>query len=844
MDDFSTSCIHQLFERQVELSPDQIAVVFKESTLTYSELNEKANQLASFLKFKGIKPDDLVGICVNRSLEMIIALLAILKAGGAYVPFDPDYPEERLSFIAEDTGIDLLLTQSDLVAGLPALNCEFFKLDTDWKKLSSYQKTNTVSEVKAENLAYVIYTSGSTGIPKGVMMQHDSVVNQLVWIVQYLQLNNTDIILQQTSISFDVSVLELFEGLISGGKLIIAKPDGHRDNLYIIDLIRLQNITTMHLSPSVLQILMDTSGFDQCVSLRRVCSAGEALPISIANNFSNRNDASLFNMYGPTEAAVITTSSPINTKLNSKSVPIGKAVNNTQIYILDENYQPVSEGEVGELYIGGVQVARGYLNRPELTQERFIKGLFHQNEDEQLYKTGDRARYLADGDIEYLGRVDHQIQLRGARIEPGEIETRLIQHPDIKNALVVLREGQFNNQFLVAYLISDTSINNSEIRSFLGLTLTSSVIPSAFVILKEFPLTINGKVDRKALPEPHYYRSKTDKNYTAPKNDTEDSLSRLWSELLKLDDSGIHDNFFEWGGDSLLAVELTHRMEAVLKIDLPIMYIFENPTIAKILGNLTSLNQRHNFSSLEKIQVKGEKRPLFYIGTTKNARNLSIALDDDQPIYGLNIFGTREAANPDLPISIEIIAEQFLTEIQKIQPSGPYQIASFCSDTLIAFEIAQRILKEDQSVSLFATIDTVWNEDPKNITSTEQLLNLSSYINFSLLRHKLINTIKKIKKMITEKHEANPNRELVVKHQKFLIKFKDAQQAYVPKKYAGKIVSFLSQEYLLKYSATGLDHFTVNKEDQKEYIINGFHDSLFERPYLDNLSDLLKLYLK
>jgi amino acid adenylation domain-containing protein len=839
MDDFSTSCIHQLFEHQAARTPDQIALIFEGTTLSYAELNNKANQLAHYLQDKGVKPETLVGICVNRSLDMMVALLAILKAGGAYVPFDPDYPQERLSFIAEDTGIDLLITQSDLTAGLPVFNCELYTLDTDSQQLSAYPTSNAVSDVKAENLAYVIYTSGSTGIPKGVMMQHDSVSNQLMWIAQYLQINNTDIILQQTSISFDVSVLELFEGLISGGKLVIAKPDGHRDNLYIIDLIQSQNITTMHLSPSVLKILMDTSGFDQSVSLRQVCSAGEALPVSIANNFSNRSNASLFNMYGPTEAAVIATSSPITKKINRNSVPIGKAVNNTQLYILDENYQLVSEGEVGELYIGGIQVARGYLNRPELTQERFIKGLFNQK---QLYKTGDRARYLANNDIDYLGRVDHQIQLRGNRIEPGEIETRLIQHPDIKNALVVLREGQFNNQYMVAYLISDTSINNSEIRAFLALTLISSMIPSAFVTLKEFPLTINGKVDRQALPEPHYYRSRTDKDFTAARNDSEQSLSTLWSELLSLQDVGIHDNFFEWGGDSLLAVELTHQMETILKLNLPIMYIFENPTIVAILANLESLDQRVNYSSLVNVQLKGSKTPLFYIGTTGYASNLATVLADDQPIYGLNVFGVPEAVNPDLPVTIEIIAKQFLADIRKIQPIGPYQIASFCADTVMAYELAQQLYQQGQSVSLFATIDTVWNEDPNNIMNTGQPFAIARYLNLPLLMHKLLSRIKTIKK----KHFVTQNisNDLKEKHRQFIIKFNNAQRTYVPKKYAGKIISFLSQEYLQNFNKTNLETFTINKEDHKEYIINGFHDSLFERPYLDDLADHLKRSLQ
>ncbi|OUR74540.1 hypothetical protein A9Q78_00375 [Methylophaga sp. 41_12_T18] len=843
MQGFNDYCIHQLFERQVGLSPNEIAVVFQENSITYKELNDKANQLAHFLQDNGVKPETLVGICVNRSLDMMIALLAILKSGGAYVPFDPDYPQDRLTFISEDTDIDLLITQSQLIDGLPTLNCELFKLDSDWEKISHYPTANVISDVKAKNLAYVIYTSGSTGVPKGVMMQHDSVVNQLMWIVQYLSLNNTDIILQQTSISFDVSVLELFEGLISGGKLVIAKPDGHRNNLYIIDLIRVNNITTMHLSPSVLQILMDTSGFDQCVSLRQVCSAGESLPVSIANNFANRNNAALFNMYGPTEAAVITTSFPITTKLHSNSVPIGKAVNSTQIYILDDNYKSVPEGEIGEIFIGGIQVARGYLNRPELTKERFIKGLLNRK-DEQLYKTGDRGRFLPDGDIEYLGRADYQIQLRGTRIEPGEIETRLIQHPDIKNALVVLREGQFNNQYMVAYLISESSISNRELRAFLNITLTSSMIPSAFVILEEFPLTINGKVDRQALPEPHYQRSKKDKTYIAPRNETEKILSILWSKLLKLEDSSIDDNFFEWGGDSLLAVELTHLMEPILDVELPIMYIFDNPTIVEVMNNLDSLNQKGSFSPLEKIQVKGDKKPLFYIGTTGYAHNLSTVLGEEQPIYGLNIFGSREALNPGLPVSIEIIAEQFLYEIQKTQPDGPYQIASFCSDTILAFEIAQQVLKKGHSVSLFATIDTVWNEDSENGTDSKQSLHLSSYFNLPILRHKVVKQFKKIKKTVSGKNQVIPNSKLVEKHQKFLLQFKKAQQDYVPKKYAGSIVSFLSQEYLAKYNSTGLNNFIVKKEDHKEYIINGFHDSLFERPYLNNLSDLLELHLK
>jgi len=831
----STACIHQLFERQVELSPDAIAVVFEGRSFGYAELNERANQLASYLQFKGVKPDTLVGICVNRSLEMMVALLAILKAGGAYVPFDPNYPQARLAFIADDTGIELLLTQHDLLDTSATLGCETFKLDTDWAELASYSTKNVVSAVSADHLAYVIYTSGSTGVPKGVMMQHDSVVNQLQWMVQYLQLNTADIVLQQTSISFDVSVLELFESLISGGKLIIAKPDGHRDTLYLVELIRSQKVTTMHLSPSMLQVYIDTDNFDSCVSLRQVCCAGEALPVSIANNFMNSSRGSLYNMYGPTEAAVIATSFAITAEVSGLSVSIGKPVNNTQIFILDDNHQPVADGEVGELYIGGVQLARGYLNREELTAERFIKGCSHLTKTGAIYKTGDLAEFLADGDIDYLRRVDHQIQLRGNRVEPGEIESCLRQHPGIENALVILQ----NDQYIAAYLVTNKPINNSEIRNFLGLTLPSYMLPSAFVTLKTFPLTINGKVDREALPEALNCRSKTDEDYRAPSNDREYELSKIWACQLQLDDCGIHDDFFAWGGNSLLAVKLTHQMEAVLSKELPIMYIFDNPTIAGVLQNIDSLNQLNDSSSLVKVRVNGDKKPLFYIGTTNYAHKLKAVLADDQPIYGLNIFGVKEAVNPDLPVTIEMIAQQFLAKIQKVQPTGPYQMASFCSDTLIAYEIAQQILQAGQSVSMFATIDTVWNEDPDK----ETLLNRLSYVTFSLVKHRFINSLKRFSKRLIESNKASADGELLTQYQRFLINFESAKQAYTPQKYAGEIVSFLSQEYSRKYNSTGLADFVINREDHQEYIINGFHDSLFEKPYLNDWVRILSTHL-
>ncbi len=445
-------CLHQLIDEQVERSPDAIAVIFNQQQLTYRELNNRANQLARYLQSLGVKADSLVGICVERSLEMVIGILGIIKAGGAYIPLDSSYPEERLAFMMEDANVDVLLTQQNLVAHLPLFNTKTIYLDSDWTTIAQFSYSNPELNVTPNNLAYMIYTSGSTGKPKGALNEHRGICNRLLWMQATYQLNSSDRILQKTPFSFDVSVWEFFWTLISGACLVIAKPEGHKDPNYLIKIIKEQQITTLHFVPSMLHILLETADLSHCTSIRRVICSGEVLPYSLQQRFFAQTSAELHNLYGPTEAAIDVSywQCKANSKLNV--VPIGRPVANTQLYILDSQGQPTAIGVAGELHIGGVQVGRGYHNRPELTTEKFIPNPFSEG---RLYRTGDLARYLPDGEIEYIGRIDTQIKLHGFRIELGEIETALIEQSTVKQAVVLVYEDKFGDKQLVSYIVAN-----------------------------------------------------------------------------------------------------------------------------------------------------------------------------------------------------------------------------------------------------------------------------------------------------------------------------------------------------------------------------------------------------
>ncbi|PYS88536.1 MAG: hypothetical protein DMF64_20235, partial [Acidobacteria bacterium] len=580
--------LHQMFEAQAERTPDAVALVFEDRHLTYRQLDEQANQLAHHLRALGVCAETRVGIMLERSLEMVTGLLAILKAGGAYVPLDPDYPQERLAFMLADAEVPVLLTHSHQLPRLAIRPRHVVCVDQDWPDIARQSKTRPACKVCADNLAYVIYTSGSTGKPKGAMNTHAAIYNRLCWMQEAYQLTAADHVLQKTPFSFDVSVWEFFWPLATGARLVLARPGGHRDSAYLVELIRREQITTLHFVPPMLQVFLDEAGVETCTSLRRVICSGEALPRELQERFFARlNGPELHNLYGPTEAAVDVTAWACEPTDNHTSVPIGRPIANTQIYLLDEHYGLVPVGVSGELYIGGVQLARGYHRRAELSAERFIPNPFGGTPGARLYRTGDLARYLPDGQIEYLGRLDHQVKIRGFRIELGEIEAVLAAHAGVREAVVLAREDTPGDKRLVAYLVlhEGQSPSNTELRNALKEQLPDYMIPAQFISLAALPLTPNGKVDRRALPAPDRQRPDLERAFVAPRTPVEGVLASIWAEVLGVEQIGIHDNFFALGGDSIRSIQVLALAKG-RGLSFSLQQLFQHQTVAELAAAL------------------------------------------------------------------------------------------------------------------------------------------------------------------------------------------------------------------------------------------------------------------
>jgi amino acid adenylation domain-containing protein len=596
-------CLHQLFEAQVARTPEAVAVVFEAEQLTYAVLNARANQLAHHLQGLGVGPEVRVGICVERSLEMVVGLLGILKAGGAYVPLDPAYPEERLALILEDTAVPVLLTQwrqaTRLEGARPERSPRVVCLVSDWDAIAQASSENPTGGVSAGNLAYVIYTSGSTGRPKGCMIPHRGICNRLLWMQEAYPLTEADRVLQKTPFSFDVSLWEFFWPLLAGARLVIARPGGHRDSAYLVRLIADQKITTLHFVPSMLQAFLEDPGLEACDCLRRVICSGEELTPALPARFYSRLNADLYNLYGPTEASVDVTAWHCEQYSNRPLVPIGRPIANAQIYLLDRSLNPVPIGASGELHIGGVSLARGYLHQPGLTAGKFVPDPFSGEPGARLYRTGDLARFLPDGNLEFLGRCDDQVKVRGVRIEQGEIEAVLGQHATVRECVVVAREDRSGatpgagDKRLIAYIVprAGQSVNASELRRFLVERLPEYMLPSAFVTLESLPLTPNGKVDRRALPIPELTRPDLVETYAAPRTPVEELLAEIWAAVLGLDQVGVHDDFFELGGHSLLATRVVSRVRSALQVDLPLQALFEAPTVASLAARIGTDHQ-------------------------------------------------------------------------------------------------------------------------------------------------------------------------------------------------------------------------------------------------------------
>ncbi len=883
---YPQACIHQLFEQQVELNGDAIALVLEREQLTYTQLNQRANQLAHYLIKLGVKPEDLVSIAIERSLETIVGILGILKAGAAYLPLDLASPPTRLAGILEDAQISILLTKQSTLTKLPpqpenSIVC----IDTDWHKIATCDSSNPDLQLQSDNLAYVMYTSGSTGAPKGVCVPHRGVV-RLVKATNYANFSPDEIFLHLAPLAFDASTFEIWGSLLNGAKLVVF-PGDKLSLANIGETIRQHQITTVILSTGLFHSMVDER-LEDLQSVRQFLSGGDVLsPSHVQKVLATLKNCQVINGYGPTENTTFTCCQVIS-KSDSllTSVPIGKPISNTQVYILDDHLQPVPIGVAGELHTGGDGLARGYLNRPELTQSRFIPNPFTKSG--KLYKTGDLARYLPDGSIEFLGRIDNQVKIRGFRVEIGEIEAVLGRHPSIQDVKVIDREDRPGDKRLVAYIVLDRSTNPTdnlssatltagssatltasgrELRTFLQSRLPDYLIPSAFVEMDNLPLTLNGKVDRRALPAPEYIRQDASDSRVAPRNDVERQLVEIWERVLDVQPVGIRDNFFELGGHSLMAVRLFTEIEKSFGKSILLSTLFQAQTIedlAVILRPEESVPPTAWKSLVEMQSGNPAKRPLFCIhavwGNILFCRSFINYLETDRTVYGLQSKGL-DGEHPPCT-SIPEMATNYIKEIKSVQPQGPYLLSGFSLGGLIAFEIAQQLQAQGQEIELLALVDpttpNLTSSEPDSPTTTrtplltktishfKTILNLTArkkvdYVwqrlcwNLTLGNANLLYKayLRYIKRSLSELRLVN------VYWANYL-----TQYSYMPKPYLGKITLFQAEDIEVGSEENTQSRWELFASDGVDIVpVVGSHADLMDEPNVRVLSAKFKHYL-
>ena len=692
-------CFSELFESQAAQTPDAVAVSMEGQTVSYRALNAKANQMARVLSAQGVTREVIVGICLERSIEMLVALLAVWKAGGAYLPLDPDFPRDRLRFMVEDAGAPLVVTTTALSDLFEFQTCQVLCLDQTRNSFARESDHCLPPAASSGDLAYILYTSGSTGQPKGVEITHRSLVNFLWSMKREPGCSAQDISMSVTTLSFDIAGLELYLPLLVGGHVEIVSRGVAMDGYRLRKLFDAVQPTLMQATPATWRLLLD-AGWTGSQKLTALCG-GEALPLDLAVKLLERSKA-LWNMYGPTETTIWSTIEKVEP--GDREITIGRPIANTEIYILDRHLRPVPVGVSGELYIGGHGLARGYRRRPELTDERFIPSPFSSAPAAALYRTGDLARYRQDGRIVHLGRVDNQVKIRGFRIELGEIEAMLSRHVAVHQVVVTAREDQQGLKQLVAYLVCQDGVHptSTELRSLLRTALPEYMVPSHFEFLEAMPLTPNNKVDVKALPSPLVFSSLSVKPHVGPRNGMEFQLAALWQQVLGVPKIGVHDNFFDLGGHSLKAAQLFFLLEQVYGRHLPLATLFQAPTIAALALVLSREQWVPPWQSLVAIQPSGAATPIFMVpgvgGNVLIFAQLARLLGHDQPFYGLQARGLDGKETPF--ISVPEIATHFVKEIRQLCPQGPYAIAGACTGGLIAYEMAQLLTAQGEQVSL------------------------------------------------------------------------------------------------------------------------------------------------
>lgn len=870
--------IHQLFEEQVERRPDAIAVSFGNEHVTYRELNSRANRLTHHLLTFSVGPDVPIAICIDRSVEMIVSILAVLKAGGMYVPLDPSYPDERLAYVLADCGANLVIAQKDLAKRLKRLAPRATVLDPASQPKGKELDGNIAAAGTASDLAYVIYTSGSTGNPKGVMVMHKNVVRLLRSTEHWFGFDETDVWTLFHSFAFDFSVWEIWGALAYGGRLVVVPYRVSRSPGDFHNLLCEEGVTVLNQTPSAFRLLIDckeAADPRNRLALRYVIFGGEALDFGSLRPWIDRHGAMsprLINMYGITETTVHVTFRELSESdiFQANGSLIGQPIPDLGLYILDRHMQPVPKGVPGEMYVAGAGLARGYLNRPELTEERFVGNPFAAGDHARLYRTGDRARYTADGEIEYLGRVDNQVKIRGFRIELGEIESAIGGFRDVREAIVQV-VGDGNDKRLAAYVVSATAseIRTADLRKYLRDKLPEYMVPADYVQLERIPLTPNGKVDRKALPVPERDRSGAGERHVPPRNETEEKLAAIWSEVLGVDNIGIKDGFFDLGGHSLLAIRMFSMIEETFRKNVPLATLFEAGTIEKLAGILNQEDWQEPESSLVPIQPNGTKPPFFGIhaggGNVLFYRDLARYLGTDQPFYGIQ--ARRLAGRQVGHATIEEMAEFYIREMKSVQPVGPYYVGGSSFGGLGAYEIAQQLLRNGDEVGIVALFDTGTPDYPQMLPTTNvfrskvyelfrryqhhrdslaafDLADKKIYI-FSRLakvklryRRKFVNLYKNIMRRMYQNMRSK--RSLPSSYIQIEDQIKKAHAMYQPRVYSGKMTLFRASNQPLGIQPDEtLGWGELVAGGIEIYEVPGHHGSVVSEPYVGVLAEKL-----
>jgi surfactin family lipopeptide synthetase C len=730
------SSIHDLFQQQAERTPDAIALIYRDDKTSYSELNRQANQLANHLMGMGVGPGVPVGICMERSPLLIAGLLGILKAGGAYVPIDPSYPKDRIAYMLEDSRASVLLTQRQLVAELPENTARMICLDEEWSRIACENDDNPSVKTARGNAAYVIYTSGSTGRPKGVLGLHTAAVNRFAWMWAAYPFETQDICCQKTSLSFVDSIWEIFGPLLGGVPTVIIPDEAVKDTTRLISMLAANQVTRIVLVPSLLRALLDS--YDDLDSrlarLKFWVTSGEALPAELCDRFQVMMPGRrLLNLYGSSEVAADVTAYDATGKSRElSSVPIGRPIANTQVYLLGSNLQPVAIGSTGEIHIGGEGLAEGYINRPALTAEKFIPNPFSATPGARMYRTGDLGRYLPDGNVECIGRKDRQVKVRGFRIELDEVESRLAAHAAVRDAVIEAREDGEGGKHIAAFVVPQPGeeIAVDHLRKFLAEQLPDYMVPSTFVTLKELPLLPNGKINRNALVELEQSRLETGERLVEPRDMVEFRLLQLWEETLGVEGIGVKDNFFDLGGNSLLAVTLMANVRRRFGIEIPLPALFEDATIEHLAGILAQKSGALSWSPLVALRPGGYKTPLYFIhpsgGSVLCYLPLVRSMDADRPAYGLQSPGLYAEREPFM--EIEQMAAHYIEAIRALQAEGPYYLAGWSMGGMLAYEMALQLQAAGQRVGLVALLDTqatVYHDgSPEPISDEKALLDL------------------------------------------------------------------------------------------------------------------------